>query len=38
MSVVFGILGGAKKVAHYWYSDGNQLVVFVKERQFYILS
>lgn len=36
MSVVFGIIGGAKKVAHYWYSDGNQLVVFVKERQFYI--
>lgn len=26
----------AMKIAHYWYSDGNELVIFVTNRGYYI--
>lgn len=27
---------GARKIAHYWYSDGNELALFMKDRKLYV--
>ena len=27
---------GARKLAHYWYSDGNEIVIFAHKRRYFI--
>lgn len=31
-----GIPPAARKVAHYWYSDGNELVIFAHQRRLFV--